>query len=421
MTQLAVSVHQLSKQYRIGEVDSYPMLREALTRAVSAPLRRLRSLASGEKGRSGPPTMWALRDVDLEVEQGEVIGIIGPNGAGKSTLLKILAGITEPTRGYADIYGRVGCLLEVGTGFHLELTGRENVFMNGALIGMRRHEIVQKFDEIVEFSEIGEFLDTPVKRYSSGMYMRLAFAIAAHLEPEILIVDEVLAVGDVAFQKKCLGKMSDVATEGRTVIFVSHSMSSVLSLCTTAALLEEGSVAFRGSPQEAAARYLQSNSLVETVALEDRIDRSGDGSARFTSVQLESTDPDGVIRSSSCLKLTIGYRSERPLRNARFVAYVDDQSEAGVFVLDSESAGGLPEILAPSGTVECTTAPINLTPGRCRVHMTLMKGGAEVDFVKFVTAFDVESDDFFGTGKVPDREWVMCLIRNSWSVHEDTP
>jgi len=419
VTRPAVSVHRVSKQYRIGEVDSYPMLRESLVRAASAPLRWLRALASREGQRSAPPTMWALRDVDLEVEQGEVIGLIGPNGAGKSTLLKILAGITEPTRGYADIYGRVGCLLEVGTGFHLELTGRENIFMNGALIGMRRYEIVRKFDEIVDFSEIGEFLDTPVKRYSSGMYMRLAFAIAAHLEPEILIVDEVLAVGDLAFQKKCLGKMSDVATEGRTVIFVSHNMPAVLSLCTTAALLEEGRIVMRGSPQEAAGRYLQSNSPVEAVSLDERTDRTGDGSARMTAVQIRSTDPDGVIRSSSCLEITIRYRCDRPLRNARFVAYVHDEMETGIFAVDSEAGGGLHETLAAEGTVECTTEPIRLTPGLCKVDLTLMKVGVDVDHVKHAAQFHVESDDFFGTGKAHDREYVLCMVQNRWSALED--
>ena len=257
VSDLAIQAKGLSKLYRIGEVEKYPTIREALVRAASIPLRAIKSWsATGDNGNCAP-TMWALRDLDFEVKQGEVVGIIGRNGAGKSTLLKVLSGITEPTEGYADIYGRVGSLLEVGTGFHMELTGRENIFMNGALLGMRRQEIKAKFDEIVAFAETEKFLDTPVKRYSSGMYMRLAFAVAAHLEPEILIVDEVLAVGDAAFQKKCLGKMGAVAKEGRTVLFVSHNMAAVESLCGLVIWLDEGRVVEEGSASHVVSRYLQ--------------------------------------------------------------------------------------------------------------------------------------------------------------------
>lgn len=264
MSEIVIKVNGLSKRYRIGEHNSYPMFREALMHAALAPLRRFRSRSSGKQKKSDPGMIWALRDVDFEVKKGMVLGIIGRNGAGKSTLLKVLSGITEPTSGYADIYGRVGCLLEVGTGFHMELTGRENIFMNGAFIGMHRHEIKKKFDEIVEFSGVEEFLDTPVKRYSSGMYMRLAFSVAAHLEPEILMVDEVLAVGDAAFQKKCLGKMGKVAKEGRTVLFVSHNMIAVKSLCQRAIWLDEGQIKEDGDSGHVVSNYLQSNSSLQT-------------------------------------------------------------------------------------------------------------------------------------------------------------
>jgi lipopolysaccharide transport system ATP-binding protein len=257
MTSLAVETKGLSKLYRIGVVEKYPTLREALMRAASAPMRAIRSWKSGQNNGAGADRIWALRDVDFEVKHGEVVGIIGRNGAGKSTLLKILSGITEPTEGYADIYGRVGSLLEVGTGFHMELTGRENIFLNGALLGMKRFEIKRKFDEIVAFAETEKFLDTPVKRYSSGMYMRLAFAVAAHLDPEILIVDEVLAVGDAAFQKKCLGKMGDVAKEGRTVLFVSHNLLAIGNLCKRVIWLENGKIAGQGHPTQVIPRYLQ--------------------------------------------------------------------------------------------------------------------------------------------------------------------
>lgn len=243
MSDVAIRVEGLSKQYRIGaRQERYRALRDSITDAMIAPFRRAASLLRGQATGAAElnETIWALQDVSFEVKQGEVIGVIGRNGAGKSTLLKILSRITEPTRGHAEIYGRVGSLLEVGTGFHPELTGRENIFLNGAILGMRRREIERKFDEIVAFAEIEKFIDTPVKHYSSGMYVRLAFAVAAHLEPEILIIDEVLAVGDANFQRKCLGKMGDVARSGRTVLFVSHNMGAVSAICKRSLLLQDG-------------------------------------------------------------------------------------------------------------------------------------------------------------------------------------
>lgn len=249
-----ITIENISKQYRLGAPSSaaYSTVREALVTTLRTPLRVLRRM-----GRSRNETIWALRDVSVEIQAGEVVGIIGRNGAGKSTLLKILSRITEPTKGRVLLYGRVGSLLEVGTGFHPELTGRENIFLNGSILGMTRHEIKNRFDEIVSFAEIERFLDTPVKRYSSGMYVRLAFAVAAHLQPEVLLVDEVLAVGDAAFQKKCLGKMSEVAKEGRTVLFVSHNMGAVGRLCTRGLLLDKGQLVFSGEVMEAIGQYTQ--------------------------------------------------------------------------------------------------------------------------------------------------------------------
>jgi len=260
MTDIAIRVEHLSKRYRIGrqEQPAYRTLRETLAEALLAPVRRVRRApGSSHPGRPGDNYIWALRDVSFEVRRGEVVGIIGRNGAGKTTLLKILSRITEPTEGYAEIHGRVGSLLEVGTGFHPELTGRENIYLNGAILGMRRAEIGRKFDEIVAFAEIEKFLDTPVKRYSSGMYVRLAFAVAAHLEPEILLVDEVLAVGDAAFQKKCLGKMGDVAKGGRTVLFVSHNMASIRELCPTCFWIDKGRIRQAGLASEIIDGYLR--------------------------------------------------------------------------------------------------------------------------------------------------------------------
>jgi lipopolysaccharide transport system ATP-binding protein len=254
MSDIAISVQNLSKSFKIahehGGMKHYRTLRDDL---IGLPRRLLSRF--GWNGRSGPETFWALKDVSFEVKKGEVVGIVGRNGAGKSTLFKILNRITEPTSGGADIYGRVGALLEVGTGFHPELTGRENVFMNGAILGMRRSEIRDKFDEIVSFAGIEKFLDTPVKRYSSGMYVRLAFAVAAHLEAQILLVDEVLAVGDAEFQKKCLGKMHDVSQAGKTVIFISHAMAAISRLCRRALWIHDGHLVADGPADEVIAEY----------------------------------------------------------------------------------------------------------------------------------------------------------------------
>ena len=284
MTDIAVRVENLSKLYRIGQFGGYKTIRETLMDVVASPLRRLRQTGDrrqeiGQKTEesglrssvSGHGNfIWALKDVSFEVKHGEAVGIIGRNGSGKTTILKILSRITAPTEGRVEIYGRVGSLLEVGTGFHPELTGRENIYLNGAVIGMKKAEVERKFDEIVAFSEIEKFLDTPVKRYSSGMYVRLAFAVAAHLEPEILIVDEVLAVGDTAFQKKCLGKMSNVSKEGRTVLFVSHNMTAIRELCPKALLLNSGKLVFEGDSHETIANYLSTPAIAVETAVQSR-------------------------------------------------------------------------------------------------------------------------------------------------------
>jgi len=292
----AISVEHLSKQYRINAVGgSYRTLRESLMEGAAALWQRLRGRApAGASGDDGAAELWALKDVSFEVEPGEVLGVVGRNGAGKSTLLKVLSRITSPTAGQVDLRGRVGSLLEVGTGFHPELTGRENIFLNGAILGMSRREVARKFDDIVDFAEISRFLDTPVKRYSSGMYTRLAFAVASHLEPEILIVDEVLAVGDAAFQQKCLGKMGQVSRQGRTVLFVSHNMTAVKALCTRALLMEAGRVALDGDVDEVVNRYLTAGTdMARTGIIPEDAPRLRDvpDEARFRSVRL--TDLEG--------------------------------------------------------------------------------------------------------------------------------
>lgn len=262
MSEIVIRAENLSKRYRIGQTrEKYKTLRDTIANAAQSSWRGLQSLyqkRSGAKGGGdGDQIFWALNEVSFEVRRGEVVGIIGRNGAGKTTLLKILARITEPTSGYVDVSGRIGALLEVGTGFHQELTGRENIYLSGAILGMRREEINRKLEEIIEFAEVSKFIDTPVKRYSTGMYLRLAFSVAAHLEPEILLVDEVLAVGDVAFQKKCIGKMEDVASEGRTVLFVSHNLAVIKEMCDTSIVMNDGQNVFRGPVVEGLSHYSQ--------------------------------------------------------------------------------------------------------------------------------------------------------------------
>ena len=292
MSDIAIRVDGLSKRYQIGaRQEPYYTLRETLTESLARPFQQLWRFFSPNGAGSPTPeasSIWALRDASFDVTRGEVVGIIGRNGAGKSTLLKILSRITEPTEGRAKIHGRVGSLLEVGTGFHNELTGRENIYLNGAILGMKKSEIDREFDEIVAFAEVEQFIDTPVKHYSSGMYLRLAFAVAAHLEPEILIVDEVLAVGDAAFQKKCLGKMGDVAKEGRTVLFVSHNMDAVAKLTTRTVLLEQGQVRAKGQTSSVIIQYLSTN---ENLQAEWRSNgRTADTDVTLTAVRVCNMD-----------------------------------------------------------------------------------------------------------------------------------
>jgi lipopolysaccharide transport system ATP-binding protein len=418
MDTTAIQINELGKRFRLGEREPYKTFRESLVKAVRAPLHWRRNGSNRGNGRDADRWLWALRDISLKVEHGEVLGVIGRNGSGKSTLLKILSRITEPTEGYADIQGRVGSLLEVGTGFHKELSGRENIYLNGALLGMRRAEIASKFDQIVAFAEMDRFLDTPVKRYSSGMYMRLAFAVAAHLEPEILLVDEVLAVGDAAFQKKCLGKMSSVAGEGRTVLFVSHNMSAIQNLCPRALWLDSGRVREAGPTGPVVQHYLEAMGSVQTVPLAERSDRVGDGSARMLWLSVEPDDGTGVVRTGSRLRLVIRYAGDKPLLHPRILVSVYDMSHTGIFALDSDMVHGLPERLPAQGSLVCVTDPIHLTPGRCYLNVTLSRGGVVADRVESAAYLDVEADDFYESGKVPERSWVMCVLRHRWEAGE---
>jgi lipopolysaccharide transport system ATP-binding protein len=320
MNDVVIRVENLGKRYRIGERAAYLTLRDTLARAVTAPLRSFRS-SSPSLRMSEASAIWALKDVSFEVHRGEVIGIIGSNGAGKSTLLKILSRVTKPTLGHAQICGRLGSLLDVGTGFHPELTGRENTYMNGAILGMSKRDIAQKFDEIVAFAGIERFIDTPVKYYSSGMYVRLAFSVAAHLEPEILLVDEVLAVGDVAFQRKCLGRMDNAAKQGRTVLLVSHNMSAVALLCKTVIVLEHGCIKLIGESQQAITEYLAESTGrdAEVYNMEGipRHDPSLSMEVEFLTLEFEGF-PARLVPADADLTVLMTIRGNRAVSNFSF-------------------------------------------------------------------------------------------------------
>jgi len=369
----AIRVRDLSKLYRIAhENEKHTTLAETLLARMKHPLRR----AAREE-------FWALRDVNFEVKKGDVVGIIGRNGAGKSTLLKVLSRITEPTAGKVELYGRVGSLLEVGTGFHPELTGRENIYLNGAILGMRRTEIGRQFDAIVAFSEVEQFLDTPVKRYSSGMYVRLAFAVAAHLNPEILIVDEVLAVGDAQFQKKCLGKMQDVAEGGRTVLFVSHNMGTVRALCTRAIWMTKGAVHLDGPADDVLDHYTTTG----VAAVGERFDAARSPRVgmhgqllKITTLALNDGQP---VRHGESLRVRFGYQSTAPVDDVSFSIGFCSMDGTRLVTVDTDF--GSPRKTfgrAATGEVQLSLRDLPLTPGRYLVDVGSRSGDAfALDYV----------------------------------------
>jgi lipopolysaccharide transport system ATP-binding protein len=362
--------------------------------------------------------MWALCDVSFEVKQGEVLGIIGRNGAGKSTLLKILSRVTAPTCGEVRVKGRIASLLEVGTGFHPELTGRENIFLNGAILGMTKAEIEDKLDEIVDFAEIEKFLDTPVKRYSSGMYVRLAFAVAAHLEPEILIVDEVLAVGDMEFQKKCLGKMGDVARGGRTVLFVSHNMATVEALCGRCLLLQDGCVTKDGSVVEVVGHYAQSGSRLggATINLRDA-PRSGSGKARIVSLRFldEHGVPTDRVALGNPLQLELEFTCSEAIRAPGFgIVFYTLDGRRVLRVQSSEMTGALPSC-EKGGKVTCRVEELLLAPGPYVLTLGLASAEVEsIDYVQNCAQFEVEPANIYGTGRLPTQATSAFVARGSW-------
>ncbi len=425
-----IKVENLSKKYLLGVLghaeDSF---REAIIRGLRKPWDRWRGRATNGNGSPRESSIWALRDINFEIYPGDSVGIIGSNGAGKSTLLKILARVTDPTEGTARLRGRTGCLLEVGTGFHPELTGRENVFLNGAILGMSRAEMNAKFDEIVAFAELERFLDTPVKHFSSGMYLRLAFAVAAHLDPEILIVDEALAVGDLAFQKKCLAKMREFSQGGRTVLFVSHGLAALESLCRKGIVLERGKLVFGGSASDAVKHYVSGPSQQRAHAVSGGVDltRAPGRPTRFRPLlkRLELLDRDGRalqqgLQVGDTLQAHVLFELDEPTSLFGVTLAFDNIFGQRVLLASSSYQ---PDALSGEHYGErlyvCEIPNFTLIPGVYRIQAALSVGGAVVDYVEDATSLTVLGSDFYGTGRIPTEG--ICVLEQAWRLHQPAP
>jgi lipopolysaccharide transport system ATP-binding protein len=423
----AIAVSHLSKRYTLGPSleGNYRTLRETLNAAALRPWRRLRQLVkpTAANREAAAPILWALRDVSLEIQQGDIIGVIGRNGAGKSTFLKILSRITEPTSGRAELRGRVGSLLEVGTGFHLELTGRENIYLNGAILGMSRREITRKFDAIVAFAEVEQFLDTPVKRYSSGMFVRLAFAVASHLDPEILLVDEVLAVGDAAFQKKCLGKMGEVSRSGRTVLFVSHNMATILHLCEKVALFDQGQLAFLGDTEKGMQLYIGSAGVPgggEADLANHPRRRPGCppilGSIRLLNSQGVATDQ---FQCGEPITVEIRVDPRSTVGQPHFAIGFEDTLGCRLFTVATYLSDRAADAARCRSGVVCRLNEVPLAPGR--YALSLNAGPREwvwTDFIDQAMWVEVTAANYYANGQLPNPEWGRFLVRSRWDAVE---
>ena len=419
MNDIAIRLENVSKQYRIGKSqEGDRTLCETLIHTATLPFRRLRQNFQTEGNSCDEETFWAVKDVSFEVKRGEVLGIIGRNGAGKSTLLKILSRITEPTTGVGTINGRVGSLLEVGTGFHPELTGRENIYLNGAILGMRRAEIAGKFDEIVDFAEVDRFVDTPVKHYSSGMYLRLAFSVAAHLEPEILLVDEVLAVGDAAFQKKCLGKMHNVADHGRTVLFVSHNMAAVQALCRRGIYLSEGHIACDAAADEAVRSYVTGFTSGAKRPLTLRTDRKGSGELRFTACWIENKQGGRVDRAmvGEDIRFCFAYKATKPSRNVYVAFNLQEQIGDAIINCNTTDVGEDLVLVPEEGVFVCEIKKFPLRAGRYVGNLDCRVQGVLTDWIQGAFTVDISVGDYYGTGKLNSQSKVY--VPQSWNVRE---
>ena len=408
---VVIRAEGLGKKYLIGhqgERERYVALRDVVAHNVHRLGRTAMDLVRGRPMVAGDELeeFWALKDISFDIKRGEVTGVIGPNGAGKSTLLKILSRITEPSEGRVTITGRVASLLEVGTGFHPELTGRENIFLNGAILGMTKKEIKGKFDEIVAFAEIEKFLDTPVKRYSSGMYVRLAFAVAAHLEPEILIVDEVLAVGDAQFQKKCLGKMQDVSQQGRTVLIVSHNMAMIRSLCSRTIVLSGGSVACDGDVDDGIQQYLCDRAATATgILLEERKDRQGNGRLRFTDVYvIGKSGVKNVLYMGETVQIVVRFSAAETVKTCDISIHFENIWSDTILRLATRETRTPFNDLSGEGSIICTIPKLRLLAARYYVLIaaSIPPAYEYLDYVSHAAVFEVLEDDVYGSGKIPE-------------------
>ena len=413
MSYPVLQVAGLSKRYRLGEYSSDTQIREVIMNAFSKFARRKREPVQ---------EVWALRDMSFEVQQGEVLGIVGRNGAGKSTLLKLLSRITSPTSGSLKARGRIASLLEVGTGFHEELTGRENIFLNGSILGMKKREIQLRLDEIVDFSGISKFIDTPIKRYSSGMRLRLGFAVAAHLSPDILLVDEVLAVGDADFQKKCLDTMDGLRSSGRTVLFVSHNMAAVESLCSRCIWIEAGKLRADGEARGIVAEYMRTfaQSSAGTVALENIETRTGNGEGRFTHMSFLSADGEttNYIRSGDKLTLRLHYRAFKDLRDV--VIGINIHNEYGTLIAASNNwatGDDIPIAAEGDGYADFEIDCLYLLPGRYFLSLWLGKWNNQQDVLKNCISFDVEPSDYYGSGRGIEAGFGLMFFPSRWKSY----
>ena len=422
MNDVIIKAENLGKKYVIGhqaENGRYVALRDVLMHNARNLWNKTKDLAQGKPIIQGDTMeeVWALKDVSFEIKRGEAVGIIGRNGAGKSALLKILSRITEPTTGRVTIKGRVASLLEVGTGFHPELSGRENIYLNGTILGMTRAEIKRKFDEIVAFAEVEKYLDTPVKRYSSGMYVRLAFAVAAHLEPEILVVDEVLAVGDTQFQKKCLGKMDNVTKQqGRTVLFVSHNMGAIEALCEKTLFLNFGQLIKYDLTKKIITLYLSEIHSSSHISLKQRIDRGGTGDAKITALYIAGPDcrPLQQILSGLKCKLVLEYESSTRLTNPKFKITVYNGMGQPLLHFDNSLAANNIINLGGKGIVGCNIQKLPLSRGTYRINASIENNGQLLDHVIGAYTFNVDEGNFYGTGRNIIGLKEICLTEQEW-------
>lgn len=421
MPDTVIRVENLGKRYIIGhqQQEKYTALRDVLTNKAKD-ITKFLNLKSKNQN-SNLEEFWALKDISFEVKQGDRIGIIGRNGAGKSTLLKILSRITEPTEGRISIKGRIASLLEVGTGFHPELTGRENIFLNGAILGMGKQEIRYKFDEIVAFAEVEKFLDTPVKRYSSGMYVRLAFAVAAHLEPEILVVDEVLAVGDAAFQKKCLGKMEHVAEkEGRTVLFVSHNIAAIQSLCNKGITLQAGKIQYMGKIHKTISAYISNLERVLTVNLAQRSYENATYEKRAWFTEIRFHCPSGTMSNTALsgepLIIELFYYAMQESMNLSFNIGIYNFMREKILHLSTDFSYTKLNNLPKTGSVICHIPKLPLTEGRYAINLSLHELGDRLDHIADAAELIIHAGDFYSTGKLPQIQEAKFLVDHDWKV-----